>query len=76
MSNPAALAYAAQMGIPQMNQMNLMNPMLQMQMNLNSMNSMNAAFANPHTMQSVLRQQSPSPMGNQNYMGMGTMPGF
>lgn len=71
MSNPAALAYAAQMGMRPMDQLNLMNPMLQMQMNLSNMNmnSMSAAFANPHTMQSVLRQQSPSPMGNQNYMG-------
>lgn len=77
MSNPTALAYATatQMGMSQMNMMN-MNPMLQMQMNLNSMGGMNAAFANPHTMQSVLRQHSPSPMGGQNYMNMGGMPGF
>jgi YTH domain-containing family protein len=73
MSNPAALAYATQMG---MAPMNMMNPMLQMQMNMNSMNGMNAAFANPQTMQSVLRQQSPGHMGNQNYMNMGGMPGL
>lgn len=59
-----------------MNQMNMMNPMLQMQMGLNGMNSMNAAFANPQTMQSVLRQQSPNQMGGQNYMNMGGMPGM
>ena len=76
MSNPAALAYAAQMGMAPMNQMNMMNPMLQMQMGLNGMNSMNAAFANPQTMQSVLRQQSPNQMGGQNYMNMGGMPGM
>ncbi|KAI0703550.1 YT521-B-like domain-containing protein [Cytidiella melzeri] len=79
MSNPAALAYAAQMGMGpmnQMNQMNMMNPMLQMQMNLNSMNGMNAAFANPQAMQSVLRQQSPARMGNQNYMNMSGMSGL
>ena len=77
MSNPTALAYASQhMQMPQMNQVNMMNPLLQMQMSLSNMSSMNAAFANPHTMQSVLRQQSPSPMGSQNYMGMGGMPGF
>ncbi|KAI0345266.1 YTH-domain-containing protein [Trametopsis cervina] len=79
MSNQAALAYAAQMGMApmnQMNQMNLLNPMLQMQMNMNGMNGMNAAFANPQTMQSVLRQQSPGPMGAQNYMNMGGMHGF
>ena len=58
-----------------MNMMN-MNPMLQMQMNLNSMGSMGAAFANPHTMQSVMRHPSPGPMGAQNYMSMGSMPGF
>ena len=75
MSNPNALAYAAQMGLPQMSMMN-MNPMLQMQMNLNSMGSMGAAFANPHTMQSVMRHPSPGPMGPQNYMSMGSMPGF
>lgn len=79
MSNQAALAYAAQMGMApmnQMNQMNLLNPMLQMQMNMNGMNGMNTAFTNPQTMQSVLRQQSPGPMGAQNYMNMGGMPGF
>ena len=75
MSNPTALAYAAQMGMSQMGMMG-MNPMLQMQMGLNSMGGMGATFANPHTMQSVLRQQSPSPMVNQNYMGMGGMPPF
>ena len=79
MSNPAALAYAAQMGMApmnQMNQMSMMNPMLQMQMGLGGMNSINAAFANPQAMQSVLRQQSPNPMGNQNYMNMGGMTGI
>ncbi|CAL1705595.1 unnamed protein product [Somion occarium] len=74
MSNPAALAYAAQMGMPGMNMgMGMgMNPMLQMQM------SMGAQFANPHTMQSVMRHPSPGPMSQvgQNYMGMGGMPGF
>lgn len=74
MSNPAALAYAAQMGMPQMNMgMGMqMNPMLQMQMNMGN------AFANPHTMQSVMRHPSPGPMpvGHQGYMNMGGMPGF
>ena len=82
MSNPSALAYAAQqMGLPQMN-MNMgmgmgmqMNPMLQMQMNLSQMSNM-GAFANPHAMQSVMRHPSPGPMGGQNYMSMGGMPGF
>ncbi|KAI0782222.1 YT521-B-like domain-containing protein [Abortiporus biennis] len=76
MSNPAALAYAAQhMGMPGMN-MNMgmgmaMNPMLQMQMN------MGTAFANPHAMQSVMRHPSPGPMPvGQNFMGMGGMQGF
>ncbi|KAI0362506.1 YTH-domain-containing protein [Trametes cingulata] len=81
MSNPAALAYAAQQmgGLPQMN-MNMgmgmgmgMNPMLQMQMN------MGTAFANPHAMQSVMRNPSPGPMpvvGGQNFMGLGGMQGF
>ncbi|KZT09764.1 YTH-domain-containing protein [Laetiporus sulphureus 93-53] len=78
MSNPTALAYAAQhMGMPQMN-MNMMgmNPLMQMQMN---MNSMGTPFANPHTMQSVMRHPSPGPMpvvGGQNFMGLGGMPGF
>lgn len=73
MSNPAALAYAAQMGMPQMNMgMGMgMNPMLQMQMNMGS------AFANPHAIQSVMRHPSPGPMSvGQNYMNMGGMPGF
>lgn len=79
MSNPTALAYAAQqMGLPQMN-MNMgmgmgmqMNPMLQMQMN------MAQPFANPHAMQSVMRNPSPGPMpvGAQNFMNLGGMPGF
>lgn len=77
MSNPAALAYAAQMGLTGMNMgmgMGMgMNPMLQMQMNMGGMGS---AFANPHTLQSVMRNPSPAPMGGQNYMGMGGMPGF
>ncbi|GBE81736.1 YTH-domain-containing protein [Sparassis crispa] len=74
MSNPAALAYAAQhMGMQQMN-MNMMgmNPLMQMQMNMGS-------FANPHAMQSVMRHPSPGPMsvvGGQNFMGLGGMPGF
>ena len=75
MSNPSALAYAAQMGMTGMN-MPLgmgMNPMLQMQMNMASMGNMGAAFANPQTLQSVMRHPSPSPMGSQNYMGMGGM---
>ena len=88
MSNPSALAYAAQqMGLPQMN-MNMgmgmgmqMNPMLQMQMNLASMSNMGnmgGPFTNPHALQSVMRNSSPSPMsiGGQNFMGMGGMPGF
>lgn len=82
MSNPAALAYAAQqMGLAQMNipvgmGMN-MNPMLQMQMNLASMGNMGGPFANPHAMQSVMRNPSPGPMPvGQNFMGMGGMPGF
>ncbi|KAM5532344.1 hypothetical protein V8D89_014023 [Ganoderma adspersum] len=79
MSNPTALAYAAQqMGLPQMNMnMNMgmgmqMNPMLQMQMN------MAQPFANPHAMQSVMRNPSPGPMpvGAQNFMNLGGMPGF
>ncbi|KAH9852680.1 YT521-B-like domain-containing protein [Lenzites betulinus] len=80
MSNPAALAYAAQQmgGLPQMN-MNMgmgmgmgMNPMLQMQMN------MGTPFANPHAMQSVMRNPSPGPMpvGGQNFMNLGGMQGF
>lgn len=80
MSNPAALAYAAQMGLTGMNMnsmnagMNMgmgmgMNPMLQMQMNMGGMGN----FANPHTLQSVMRNPSPAPMGGQNYMGMGGM---
>ncbi|KAI0664738.1 YT521-B-like domain-containing protein [Cubamyces menziesii] len=83
MSNPAALAYAAQQmgGLPQMG-MNMgmgmgmgmgMNPMLQMQMN------MGTPFANPHAMQSVMRNPSPGPMpvvGGQNFMGLGGMQGF
>ncbi|KAJ3548210.1 hypothetical protein NM688_g5325 [Phlebia brevispora] len=85
MSNPTALAYAAQhMGLAQMNipvgmgmnGMN-MNPMLQMQMNLASMSNLGnlgSPFANPHAMQSVMRNPSPGPMpvvGGQNFMGMG-----
>ncbi|KAI0707766.1 YT521-B-like domain-containing protein [Earliella scabrosa] len=80
MSNPTALAYAAQqMGLPQMN-MNMgmgmgmgMNPMMQMQMN------MGTPFANPHAMQSVMRNPSPGPMpvGGQNFMNpLGGMQGF
>lgn len=89
MSNPTALAYAAQMGLTGMNGMTGMggmngmngmpmgmNPMLQMQMNMASMGNMGAAFANPQTLQSVMRHPSPSPMGTQNFMGMGGMPGF
>jgi hypothetical protein len=81
MSNPTALAYAAQMGLTGMNGMNMamgmgMNPMLQMQMNMAGMGNMSAAFANPQTLQSVMRHPSPAPMGTQNYMGMGGMPGF
>lgn len=75
MSNPTALAYAAQMAMPGMN-MNMgmgMNPMLQMQMNMGA-----AGFANPHTMQSVMRHPSPGPLPQpqQNFMGMGGMQGF
>ncbi|KAH9950289.1 YTH-domain-containing protein [Amylocystis lapponica] len=73
MSNPTALAYAAQhMGMQQMN-MNMMgmSPMMQMQMN------MGTPFANPHAMQSVMRHPSPGPMPvGQNFMGLGGMPGF
>jgi hypothetical protein len=82
MSNPAALAYAAQqMGLAQMNmnQMGMnMNPMLQMQMGLAGMGGLGGPYANPHAMQSVMRNPSPSPMpiGGQNFMGMGGMPGF
>ncbi|EKM55293.1 uncharacterized protein PHACADRAFT_255797 [Phanerochaete carnosa HHB-10118-sp] len=81
MSNPAALAYAAQMGLTGMNMgMGMgMNPMLQMQMNMGNMGGMGgmgSAFTNPHTLQSVMRNPSPAPMGGQNYMGMGGMPGF
>ena len=81
MSNPTALAYAAQqMGLPQMNaNMGMgmgmgmqMNPMLQMQMN------MAQPFANPHAMQRVMRNPSPGPMpvGGQNFMNLGGIPGF
>ena len=75
MSNPAALAYAAQMCLGGMNMgMGMgMNPMLQMQMNMGGMGS---AFANPHTLQSVMRNPSPAPMGGQNYMNMGGMTGI
>ncbi|KAI0748493.1 YT521-B-like domain-containing protein [Daedaleopsis nitida] len=79
MSNPTALAYAAQqMGLPQMN-MNMgmgmgmgMNPMLQMQMN------MGTPFVNPQAMQSVMRNPSPGPVpvGAQNFMNLGGMQGF
>ncbi|KAH9928210.1 YT521-B-like domain-containing protein [Fomitopsis serialis] len=76
MSNPTALAYAAQhMGMQQMN-MNMMgmNPLMQMQMN---MGNMGTPFANPHAMQSVMRHPSPGPMPvGQNFMGLGGMPGF
>ncbi|EPT04119.1 hypothetical protein FOMPIDRAFT_1115044 [Fomitopsis schrenkii] len=76
MSNPSALAYAAQhMGMQQMN-MNMMgmNPLMQMQM---SMGGMGSPFANPHAMQSVMRHPSPGPMPvGQNFMGLGSMPGF
>ena len=74
MSNPAALAYAAQLS-----GMSMMNPMLQMQMNLSQMSqmgNMGAAFPNPHALQNVMRHPSPGPMGGQNYMAMGGMPGF
>ncbi|KDQ61141.1 hypothetical protein JAAARDRAFT_32145 [Jaapia argillacea MUCL 33604] len=68
MSNPNALAYAAQhLQMPQMPQMN-MNPMMQMQMN--------AQFANPATMQSVMRHPSPTPMSGQAFLSMGSIPGF
>ena len=80
MSNPTALAYAAQqMGLPQMN-MNMgmgmgmqMNPMLQMQMN------MAQPFANPPAMQSVMRNNpspGPMPVGSQNFMNLNGMQGF
>ena len=78
MSNPAALAYAAQQmgGLPQMG-MNMgmgmgmgMNPMLQMQMN------MGTPFANPLAVQSVMRDPSPGQMPAQNFMNMGGMQGF
>lgn len=77
MSNPSALAYAAQhMGMQQMN-MNMMgmNPLMQMQMNMGGMGS---PFANPHAMQSVMRHPSPGPPMpvGQNFMGLGGMPGF
>lgn len=76
MTNPTALAYAAQqMGMPGMG-MNMgmgMNPMMQMPMNMN----MGSPFANPHALQSVMRHPSPGPMPvGQNYMSMGGMPGF
>lgn len=81
MSNPTALAYAAQqMGIPQMNMgmgMSMgmgINPMLQMQMN------MGTPFASPHAIQSVMRNPSPGPLpvGAQNFMNPlgGGMQGF
>ena len=49
-----------------------MNPMLQMQMN------MGTPFANPHAMQSVMRNPSPGPMpvGAQNFMNLNGMQGF
>lgn len=77
MSNPTALAYAAQQmgGIPMNMNMGMgmgmgMNPMLQMQMN------MGTPFANPSAMQSVMRNPSPGPMPQQNFMNLGGMQGF
>ncbi|RDX56393.1 YTH-domain-containing protein [Lentinus brumalis] len=77
MSNPTALAYAAQQmgGVPMNMGMGMgmgmgMNPMLQMQMN------MGTPFANPNTMQSVMRNPSPGPMAQQNFMNLGGMQGF
>ncbi|KAI0647417.1 YT521-B-like domain-containing protein [Trametes meyenii] len=78
MSNPTALAYAAQQmgGIPPMN-MN-MNMGMGMGMGMNPMlMNMATPFANPHAMQSVMRNPSPSPMPvGQNFMGLGGMQGF
>ena len=76
MSNPTALAYAAQqMTMPQMS----MNMGMGMGMGMNPM-MMNMAtpFANPHAMQSVMRNPSPGPMpvGSQNFMNLGGMQGF
>jgi YTH domain-containing family protein len=57
MSNPNALAFAAQqMGMSGMGMGIGMNPMLQMQMN------MNTPFSNPAAMQSVMRNPSPGPL--------------
>ncbi|KAI0672855.1 YTH-domain-containing protein [Trametes maxima] len=78
MSNPTALAYAAQQmgGIPPMN-MN-MNMGMGMGMGMNPMlMNMATPFANPHAMQSVMRNPSPGPMPvGQNFMGLGGMQGF
>ncbi|KAI0317578.1 YT521-B-like domain-containing protein [Amylostereum chailletii] len=54
------LAFASQM------QMAQMNPMMQMQM---------SSFVNPHTMQSLMRNPSPAPVG-QNFTGASGVPGF
>jgi len=66
MSNPGALAFAAQqMGMSGMGMGMGMNPMLQMQMN------MNTPFSNPAAMQSVMRNPSPGPLpiGSPGFMG-------
>lgn len=66
MSNPNALAFAAQqMGMSGMGMGMGMNPMLQMQMQMNS------PFNNPAAMQSVMRNPSPGPLplGSQGFMG-------
>lgn len=68
MSNPSALAFAAQVGRNGMSGMgganglgglgmNMINPMLQMQMGMANQ------FNNPAAMQSVMRNPSPGPAG-------------
>ena len=82
MSNPTALAYAAQqITMPQMNMnMNMGMGMGGMGMGMSPMmmNMATTPFANPHTMQSVMRNPSPGPMpvGSQNFMNLNGMQGF
>ncbi|KAH9945805.1 YTH-domain-containing protein [Epithele typhae] len=79
MSNPAALAYAAQqMTLPQMNMNMNMNMGMGMGMGMSPMMMNMGTFANPHAMQSVMRNPSPGPMpiGSQNFMNLNGMQGF
>ena len=79
MSNPTALAYAAQqMTLPQMNMNMGMGMGMGMGMNPMMMN-MATPFANPQAMQSVMRNNpspGPMPVGSQNFMNLNGMQGF